>query len=407
MLTSLGRSVLLASAALFAAAYVVGYADLAIPALAGLAAVAAAAMFVGRPARLSGSLDVTPTRIERGEYAAVTVGLENRARTRSPRFHLSLPYGPEVGEVTVRPLTAAEARTFDLRIRCEYRGVIRIGPATVERRDVFGLCQRVTVVSGPVSVRVYPAIHPLPAAPPVWSLQGEGSLSRRTPSGSPTFHTLREYVPGDDIRHVHWRASAKAAASLGNLLVREQAETTSALTTVLLDTSPLSYARSPAEAFEAFEAAVELAASILVAAARHGHLVHLGTTGDVKVRDSTGNADIWRLLDPLVTVRADGGRALAAVASELTRNPDRGTVRLGILTVVTGPDGQVTAAVVGRLLKFYRQVIIARLGPEVAGQPGQEPGMPVATRGRLPTFTAPTAADAARQWQSVLLPRGG
>ncbi len=304
----------------------------------------------------------------------------------------------------VRSLAAAEVRTFDLRIRCEHRGLMRIGPLTLQRRDVFGLCRRVTVISGPVSVRVHPVIHPLPATPSVWSLQGEGSVSRRTPLAGPTFHTLREYVPGDDLRYVHWRASAKAAASLGNLLVREHVETTSPLTAVLLDTSPRSYARSPAEAFET---AVELTASILVAAARRGHLVHLGTTGDVKVRDSTGKADVWRLLDPLVTVRADGGRALAAVVREMTRNPDPGTVHHGILTVVTGSDAQIPGPVLDRLLKFYRRVIIARVGREAAGHPGQEPDPRLITGGRLLAFSAPTAADAVHQWKSALLPRGG
>jgi uncharacterized protein (DUF58 family) len=404
VLTSLGRSVLLASVALFGMAYAVGYADLAIPAVAGCAAVLAAAIFVGRMARLSASLDVTPVRVGRGEYARVTVRLENRAKSRSPRFSLCLPYGPEVGEVPVRSLAAAEARTFDLRIRCEHRGLIRIGPLTLHRRDLFGLCRRVAVVSGPISVRVHPVIHPLPATPSVWSLQGEGSVSRRTPLAGPTFHTLREYVPGDDLRYVHWRASAKAAASLDNLLVREHVETTSPLTAVLLDTSPRSYASGPAEAFEA---AVELTASILVAAARHGHLVHLGTTGEVKVRDSTGKADVWRLLDPLVTVRAEGDRALAAVVSEMTRNPDPGTVHHGILTVVTGSDAQVPGPVLDRLLKFYRQVIIARVGREAGGHPGQEPDPRLTTRGRLLAFSAPTAADAVHQWKSALLPRGG
>lgn len=404
MLTSLGRSVLLASVILFAIAYAVGYADLAIPAAAGCAAVLMAVILVGRTARLSVSLDVTPVRIRRGEHATVTVTVENRAKSRSPRFSLCLPYGPDVGEVPVRFLAGGEVRKLDLQIRCEHRGLMRIGPLTLQRGDVFGLCRRVTVVFGPVPVRVHPMIHPLPATPSIRSLQGEGSVLQRTPLAGQAFHTLREYVPGDDLRYVHWRASAKVAASLDNLLVREHVETTSPLTAVLLDTSPRSYARSPAEAFEV---AVELTASILVAAARRGHPVHLGTTGDVKVLDSAGKADVWRLLDPLVTVRAEGDRALAAVVSEMIRSPDPGTVHHGLLTVVTGSDAQVPGPVLDRLLKFYRRVIIARVGREAAGHPGQEPDPRLTTRGRLLAFSAPTAADAVHQWKSALLPRGG
>ena len=81
-------------------------------------------------------------------------------------------------------------------------------------------------------------------------------------------------------------------------------------------------------------------------------------------------------------VRAEGDRALAAVVSEMTRNPDPGTVHHGILTVVTGSDAEVPGPVLDRLLKFYRRAIIAGVGREAPGHPGQEPDPRLAMRGR-------------------------
>ena len=404
MLTSVGRGVLLASLGLFALAYAVGYTDLAIPAVAGCATVLTAVISVGRTARLIASLTVTPVRIRRGEQATVTVTLENKAQFRSPRSRLRLPYGPDAGEVSLEPLAGGEVRTLDLRIPCEHRGLVRIGPLTLQRSDVFGLCRRVAVISDPVSVRVHPMVHPLPVVSSVQSLQNEGSVLRRASPAALTFHTLREYVPGDDLRHVHWRASAKVAASLGNLLVRQHVETTGALTSVLLDTNPRSYAGAPAEAFEA---AVELAASILVACAQRGHPVRLGTTGDVKVRNSAGRTDVWRLLDPLATVRADGDRALGLVAAEMARTPDLETTRHGHLTVISGPVAEISEAVRDRFLASYGRVVIARIGQESAQRPAGVPGPRVTTRGRLLAFTAATAIDAVSQWRTALpLERG-
>ena len=73
------------------------------------------------------------------------------------------------------------------------------------------------------------------------------------------FHALREYVPGDDLRHVHWRSSAKA----GELLVRQYHETRRGHVTVLVDARPASYPR-PRD----FELAVSVAASIALRAVR-------------------------------------------------------------------------------------------------------------------------------------------
>jgi uncharacterized protein (DUF58 family) len=404
VLTSTGRGVLLASVVSFALAYAVGYTDLAVPAVAGCAAILTAVISVGRTARLSASLTVTPVRIRRGGQATVTVTLENKARFRSPRSRLCLPCGPDAGEVPVEPLAGGEVRTLDLRIPCERRGLVRIGPLILERSDVFGLCRRIAAISDPVSVRVHPMVHPLPVVSSVQSLRNEGSVLRRASPATLTFHTLREYVPGDDLRHVHWRASAKVAASLNNLLVRQHVETAGALTSVLLDTNPRSYAGAPAEAFEV---AVELAASILVACAQRGHPVCLGTTGGLKVRNSAGRTDVWRLLDPLATVQADGGRALGIVATEMARTPGLETTRHSHLTVISGPVAEISDAVRDRFLASYGRVVIARIGRESTQRPARVPGARVTTRGRLLAFSAATVVDALSQWRAALpLERG-
>ena len=41
-------------------------------------------------------------------------------------------------------------------------------------------------------------------------------VSKPWPSGL-EFYGMREYVPGDDLRHVHWRSSAKADTLLADL----------------------------------------------------------------------------------------------------------------------------------------------------------------------------------------------
>ena len=75
------------------------------------------------------------------------------------------------------------------------------------------------------------------------------------------FHGLREYVPGDELRHVHWRSSAKAS----KLQIRQYHDTRRSHLTVVLDASADSYADP-----EDFETAVSAAASIAARAHQEG-----------------------------------------------------------------------------------------------------------------------------------------
>ena len=83
----------------------------------------------------------------------------------------------------------------------------------------------------------------------------EGPSSDTSPQGNITFHRLRDYVAGDDLRLVHWRSSARA----GKLVVKHNVDTSQPYSVVLLDLRPGRYTA------ESFESAVDVAASVLVA----------------------------------------------------------------------------------------------------------------------------------------------
>ena len=111
------------------------------------------------------------------------------------------------------------------------RGVIEVGPLEISRRDPLGAgrggapVRRLGHASGYAR-----AVHPIAAVPVGLSRSMDGRVDR-VPQGSITFAALREYVVGDDLRHVHWRTSAR----VGELMVREHVDTSLPRVVILLD----------------------------------------------------------------------------------------------------------------------------------------------------------------------------
>jgi uncharacterized protein (DUF58 family) len=83
----------------------------------------------------------------------------------------------------------------------------------------------------------------------------EGPTRERS-EGNATFHQLRPYEPGDDLRRIHWRSSART----GDLLVKQMVDTTRPELVVVLDN------RETAIGAADFEHAVDIAASVVRAA---------------------------------------------------------------------------------------------------------------------------------------------
>jgi uncharacterized protein (DUF58 family) len=151
-------------------------------------------------------------------------------------------------------------------------------------------------------VFVHPKVHIVQIAASGRARHVDGPTSDSAPRGTITFHALREYVRGDDMRHVHWKSSAR----LGTLMVKENVDTALPSTTVLFDTRAHLY-DAPAR----FEEAVDLVASIVTAAARAQFPFRLLTSDGLQM-DSAGGADQTRgVLDLLAGVRpheADDGK---------------------------------------------------------------------------------------------------
>jgi uncharacterized protein (DUF58 family) len=192
------------------------------------------------------------------------------------------------------------------------------------------------------------------------------------------FNALREYVPGDDYRLVHWRSSAR----LGTLLVRERMSPDEARLTVLLDTSTAGYAAA-ADPAETFEDAVRVAASVTAAAQRHGQPVTLRCTGGPEVSVPGRRAALGPALDLLAAAgQAAGDPGLRTLGGLVADHGDAS------LLVVSGPGADPGPAAWERARRRFALVTLVLVGrvSEVCAAP---PGVTVIRAG--------TSSDLARR----------
>lgn len=118
----------------------------------------------------------------------------------------AVPEGAITFDPTATVLAPATA-TYD--VRHEHRGEYVFGPTTVRVHDVFGLFQRTTTAATERAHLVYPPVHHVRERDVLARWLDRGRSSDRQ-----TVSELREYVPGDPPRDIHWRASARQPDSL-------------------------------------------------------------------------------------------------------------------------------------------------------------------------------------------------
>lgn len=269
------------------------------------------------PARVGGRLTSQPPRAVAGESVRAVVALSHQGGLPILQPLVRLPVGSSTTWLRLASLRSGATRSGSLTVETARRGVLPVGPVHLVRSDPLGLMAVHRPLTPTVELYVRPVIVPLASLGVGDVRDVEGVPSDRMSMSDLAFHALREYVRGDDLRHVHWRSSARA----GELLVRQYHESRRNQTTVVVDTAPTSYGEG-----DGFELAASVAASLIVCADREDHVLSL-----VAGTERLWNRPAPELLDGLCRMEQEGGRLAADVATAVAEAPDA-----SVLLVVTG-----------------------------------------------------------------------
>lgn len=102
--------------------------------------------------------------------------------------------------------------TNDWRTRglCDQRGIFSLGPTSLITGDPFGIYTIKLSYPAKRTLIVMPPIIPLPSIEiAAGGRSGEGRPVPEAPERTVSAGSVREYSPGDSLRHIHWRTTAR------------------------------------------------------------------------------------------------------------------------------------------------------------------------------------------------------
>jgi uncharacterized protein (DUF58 family) len=298
MVTRRGWSLVGAAVGLYLGARLLGLVQLAVLAVATTILLIASYIWVRTRRPTFAARRDLRERLQVGVEGRVDLTLSATSK-RTPTVALADAFdrGRRAARFLVPPLAPGEDARAAYRFPTDRRGHFEVGPLRATVSDAFGLVSVTRRVLPVEDVLVYPRVHEIVTPPEVGGLDLDRDhprvRSRVEPSGD--FMTLRDYAPGDDLRHVHWRSTARR----GHLMMRQNETRRRAPVLLLLDVRPAAFDRA------SFERAVEACASIATAldrAARPFEVVL--STGTVI--GAPGRRHLANVMDELAVVQPHG-----------------------------------------------------------------------------------------------------
>jgi uncharacterized protein (DUF58 family) len=266
----------------------------------------------GGLARLAVSRELYPSAFE-DDAVPVSLALDNRSRRTAWLVEIRDSFGPAVADrqalLEPGPLRGARRRRLIYRTACSRPwGVYTVGPLTLGTADPFGLFH--------VERRV-PDVGPFAVFPRVWPVAGIETLGAR-PSLSPQELTagrpgqslaylgVRDFRPGDDLRRIHWPATARRGAPA----VKEHEVDLVPYFTLFVDLDRAHRAGTGRKS--TLEYLVRTSACLVWTAAGRGDLVQVMGEGarSLEVPPGAGTLHATQVLYELIRVQQEGRLAL-------------------------------------------------------------------------------------------------
>ena len=200
------------------------------------ALVLAAGLALARAPRVEARFALDRERLLEDEEAVATIELASPAAVERLDLVAVLPAGIELAagpSPRGLRLPPVEPRRLELRLRAARWGGYTLGELVLRTRDPFGLFVFERRLRAAAPLRVYPRPERLSA--PVAPLETQpfaGNLVSRAKGEGIEFADLRPFAPGDRVRRVNWRASARR----GSLWVNESHPERNADVILFLDT---------------------------------------------------------------------------------------------------------------------------------------------------------------------------
>jgi uncharacterized protein (DUF58 family) len=262
------------------------------------ALVAAVSAFQVRAPRIEVEVELDRERALEGELLDVCIWFRPGDGVERLDVLLELPAGLEVEEGTnpsTLRLVGGEERLLPLRLRCERWGAFRIGRVHLRAHDQLGMFRHEAVIDARQPLKVYPSEEMVRSLLRPFETQVfAGNHVARQKAEGIEFADIRQFVAGDRVRHVNWRATARR----GELWVNEHHAERNADVVIFLDVFAEARRGERSTLDPALRAAASLAARYLRQRDRVGFVSFGGMLN--WLLPATGARQLYRIVDAML-----------------------------------------------------------------------------------------------------------